>query len=190
MKRLAERLPFVKDQRDRVQRIIHRHPNDRGAQSSLPGVVRGFDSLIKAMEEAILKLSETVSPQLKPGASSGRKIYLRPSDIRGLPQELVKTLSLTESDFLDFQIIDIIEAVGGVMSLDHILIGLYRETKKVHDRIKTSQRIYRMSTKGKLFNVKGMKAVYTTRKELVDMDNHHPTDESKSENKNPDAVDD
>jgi len=64
------------------------------------------------------------------------------------------------------------------MSLDHILIGLYQETEKIHDRVKTSQRIYRMGTKGKVFNVKGMKAVYTTRKDMIEMNQEHLTEEN------------
>ena len=92
---------------------------------------------------------------------------LFPSDIEGLPAELIKTLSLSESDLQDFTIIDVIERGGKVMSLDHILIGLYHKTNVVHDRIKTSQRIYRMTSKGKLYLVKGMKAVYTTHKDMI-----------------------
>jgi len=94
--------------------------------------------------------------------SNIRKTRLLPLDIEGLPRELLETLSLNTSDIKDFEIINMIEDGGGTMSLDHILIGLYHKTNTVHDRIKISQRIYRMTTKDKLHRVKGMKAVYTT----------------------------
>lgn len=87
---------------------------------------------------------------------------IRPSDIDGLPPELIKELSITPSDLKDFQIMNIVVRGGGVLSLDHILIHLYAETNVVHDRIKTSQRIYRMTTKDRLFRVAGEKAVYAT----------------------------
>lgn len=159
-------LKFIEDQRQRVQRILDKHPNDSKAQLSLPGVVRRYDSLEQYINELLLEINQLKAGVANAASSlssntSSQKIDLTPSDLKDLPEELLKNLSLTDSDFFDFQILGIIESGGGVMSLDHILIGLYKDSGEVYDRLKISQKLYRMISKGKLFSVDGMKGVYS-----------------------------
>lgn len=93
-----------------------------------------------------------------------RPLQLRIEDLDGLPDELVKELSITDGDRLDFTIYTIIEELGGVASLDQVLIALYRKTGEVHKRSNVNSRLYRLTTRGSdLFNVPGKKGVYATR---------------------------
>lgn len=84
-------------------------------------------------------------------------------DLDGLPDELIQELSVTDGDRLDFTIYTIIEELGGIASLDQLLIALYRKTGEVHKRPNVNSRLYRLTTRGgELFNVPGKKGVYAT----------------------------
>ena len=56
---------------------------------------------------------------------------------------------------------------GGVLSLDKLLIGLYKKTGEIHKRQALVSRLYRMSQKGVVFGVANKKGFYATR-ELSD----------------------
>jgi len=92
-----------------------------------------------------------------------RPLQLRIEDLDGLPDELIQELSVTDGDRLDFTIYTIIEELGGIASLDQLLIALYRKTGEVHKRPNVNSRLYRLTTRGgELFNVPGKKGVYAT----------------------------
>lgn len=94
---------------------------------------------------------------------------IRPSELEGLPDDLVKQLSINnESDGLDYKILAAVENAGGSLSLDHILIALYHATKKVETRKAVTARLYRMSQRGLIYSVAGRKGVYTTNPQLAD----------------------
>lgn len=94
---------------------------------------------------------------------SKRPLQLRIEDLEDLPDELVQELSITDGDRLDFTIYTIIEELGGIASLDQLLIALYRKTGEVHKRSNINSRLYRLTTRGgDLFNVPGKKGVYAT----------------------------
>lgn len=95
-------------------------------------------------------------------------LNLSPSDLRGLPEELLAQLSVTQSDFLDFQIVDLIDDAGGAMSLDQLIIALYRKTGSIQERSKLNSRLYRMSKKGLVKSIEGRKGVYATREVVLD----------------------
>jgi len=87
---------------------------------------------------------------------------LRPSDIADLPQEVIEQLSISESDKQEFQIVDIIDSAGGVLTLDHIIIALYRKTGEVAKRSTLNAKLYRMVKKGLIQSVPNRKGVYTS----------------------------
>ena len=97
------------------------------------------------------------------------KLGLTPEEIDGLPPELLEELSITEADKADFAVIAVIDEAGGVLSLDKILIALYRKTGEVNKRANLNSRVYRLVNKGSLFNVPGRKGVYSTQ-ELTEED--------------------
>lgn len=96
-------------------------------------------------------------------------ISITPDDIEGLPEDLVAELGLTESDHTEFEIVNIINKHGGTMSLDHLIIALYKQSKTIHRRKILTAKLYRMVNKGLIFNVPDKRGVYST----TSTDNEH-----------------
>ena len=70
-------------------------------------------------------------------------------DISGLPDELLQELKIqgrSASDTLDAQIMSIIEASEGPVSLDHILVALYRKFGVLKKRRFMQNKLYRMNS--------------------------------------------
>jgi hypothetical protein len=116
---------------------------------------------LQRQEDRIERLGSGVSADTPP--SGVVQLSLRFEDIEGLPPELMQELSITDGDKTDFAIQALMQERGGVMSLDQLLIALYRKTGEIHKRPNLNSRIYRMTTKGALFSVPGRKGVYSTR---------------------------
>jgi hypothetical protein len=89
-------------------------------------------------------------------------LRLSPADIEDLPDELLNELSLNESDKKEFVILDIINDVGGIASLDRILVSLYRRTGEIEKRPKMISRLYRMTAKGLITAHPTKKGIYST----------------------------
>ena len=89
------------------------------------------------------------------------RLSLTPKDIEGLPEELLAELSVSASDKTEFLILSMIEAAGGLLSLDHILVGVFRETAEISKRTAMTNRLYRMVQKGLVYSVPGKKGVYS-----------------------------
>lgn len=115
-------------------------------------------------------------------ASSAPNLNLTPEDLRDLPNELLAQLSVTPSDFLDFQIVDIIDEAGGAMSLDQLIIALYRNTNTIHERSKLNSRLYRMSKKGLVKSIEGRKGIYATQEVALSED---PLEDDHGEESSP-----
>lgn len=98
-------------------------------------------------------------PQSQPIPKSA--VVLTPVDVEGLPPELLKELNISESDQSEFDIVSLVKRNGGIMSLDHILIALYRETGVIHKRNLLTSKLYRMAKKELLYNVPGKRGVYS-----------------------------
>src|SRR5690606_37816426 len=84
-----------------------------------------------------------------------------PKDLEGLPEELIAELSISESDREEFELLAIIEAGGGTMSLDQLLVAVYKKHGTIYERVKLNQRLYRMASKGALYSVPGRKGWYS-----------------------------
>ena len=94
---------------------------------------------------------------------SGQQLLLSLEDVSGLPEELLAELSISTSDWQEFDIITLVEAAGGIQTLDKIIIGLYKKTGEIHKRTVVNNRINRMMGKGLIFGVPNRKGVYTTK---------------------------
>lgn len=103
----------------------------------------------------------TAVQSIAPGA---RNLGLTPHDIDGLPEELIQELSISDADMADFGILSVVDEAGGILSLDKILIALYKKNGEIHKRTAVNSRIYRMIQKGLMFPVPSKKGVYSTRK--------------------------
>ena len=91
------------------------------------------------------------------------RLALVPDDLDGLPEELIQELSIASSDKSEFTILTLLREAGGIMSLDQILVGLFKQTKEIHKRSAVTNRLYRMSQKGLVFSVPSKKGVYADR---------------------------
>jgi len=100
---------------------------------------------------------------LTPSLGGAVQLTLRLEDIDGLPDELMQELSITDGDKIDFTIQALMNERGGVMSLDQLLIALFRKTGEIHKRSNLNARLYRMTKKNALFDVPGRKGVYSIR---------------------------
>jgi hypothetical protein len=106
---------------------------------------------------------QSIAAPASHGALGKKPIQLAISfdELEGLPPELMQELSVSDGDRADFTILKIIESLGGVASLDRILVGLYKETGEIMKRAALTSKIYRMSQKGLVFSVPSKKGVYS-----------------------------
>ncbi|WP_236211316.1 hypothetical protein [Metapseudomonas otitidis] len=120
-----------------------------------------------AMDRAskIGQVIDLFSPQASKAAP---RLNLLPEDLVGLPDELLQELSVTKSDFFDFEIARYIDEAGGVMTLDQLIITLYRKTGEIHERSKLNSRLYRMAKKNLVKSIEGRKGVYATKDVVID----------------------
>jgi hypothetical protein len=161
---------FVNGQRDRLHKIVADHPTEERSRKTLPTVARRFDEVIAVLEQFQKQQSELEAARSKIAdleletllrKSSLENLEIGPKDLEGLPAELIEQLSISESDREEFQILGLLQAHGGTMSLDQLLIAIYRKSKEILERSKLNQRLYRMASKSILFSVPGRKGIYT-----------------------------
>jgi hypothetical protein len=129
---------------------------------------------LESFQHLKLFLEERLPPKLS-------DIYVTPADLEGLPPELIKELNLNSSDFKDFQLIDVIKSLGGIGSIDKILIAQYKLTGEIEVRSKLMSRLYRMSTKGLIYSHPTKKGIYSVEK--IEEDLFGDDDESASDPK-------
>lgn len=151
---IAEAITFLKDMRAYQSSVAAKNAH-------IPGRAAGATDRAEKLGQ-VIDLLEPSSIVKQPS------LTLLPSDLKDLPEELLRELSVTSSDFLDFEIVEIIDAAGGVMTLDHLIIALYRNKGEIHERSKLNSRLYRMTKKGMVKSLAGKKGVYATKDIVID----------------------
>jgi len=157
---IEKHLPFVKEQQLVQEKLARKFESDSWrSERHLKSALR-FKELADdlALVEAA---SNRMGPDGKPAEGAG--IFLTLRDIEGLPEDLIKELSFSESDKLEFTIAGIIDEAGGILSLDKILVGIYYKTREIIRRNILISRLYRMAQKGMIFPVPNRKGIYATR---------------------------
>ena len=81
---------------------------------------------------------------------------------------MLSELNITENDKLESTIVDLINAAGGVLVLDKIIVGIFHITGEKHQRISMTAKLYRMAKKNLVYSVPKKKGVYTTTKPTSD----------------------
>jgi hypothetical protein len=165
---LTDFLPFVKEQAAYHDRQAIRFRSDPHKLRQHSEIAQTFRAIAAAIEHEVTKpaLRVSFSPPDRPtsnGPASPSSSVLTPSDLAGLPPELLEELGISESENQDLVIVNIIDAAGGVLSLDKLLIALYRQTGEVHKRQKLTARLYRMAQKKLLYSVPKKKGFYSTK---------------------------
>jgi hypothetical protein len=100
-----------------------------------------------------MKSKATVAP---------KRLALSWEEVEGLPEEVMKELSISESDKTEFNIIAGIEAMGGIASLDRIIVYLWKTHGDLQKRLPLNQRLYRMTQREVIYGVPGKKGVYSS----------------------------
>lgn len=108
-------------------------------------------------------------------------LYLTTEDLEDLPPALVAQLNITESDKKDMYLSKLIDKCGSIISLDKLLIAIYKDSGEIYERNKLMARLYRMSQKGIIYTHPYKKGQYSTRK--WDIENEDETiEEDRDEN--------
>lgn len=169
MKKVNRFVSFVKSQAEfhdlRAKNL--QHDERRGEFHS--GIANTFRDLEKYLDE-----SELSPPQTIVATKSGTRITR--AEIADLPEELIKELSISDSDRLEFLIAELIEECGGSAALDRILVELYKETGDVFKRHNLNARLYRMVKKKIIHHVPGKKGMYS----IYEPSSTNPSDENLS----------
>jgi hypothetical protein len=155
---LEKHLAFVNEQTAFHQKMAERFADNSFRQKLHNTTKEKFEALAKDLVEADKMLDRP--EQLAPPRLV--RLSLTPEDLEGLPEELLSELSI-DSDKTEFAILSLIDESGGVISLDQLLVGLFRKTKEVHKRQTLTSRLYRMAQNKLVFNVPNKKGVYSTR---------------------------
>lgn len=103
---------------------------------------------------------EVKSPYATPAPAKKSRFSLTEEEIVGLPHELIQELNLSAGDRAEFAILSLLEESDGPLSLDKLLIGLYRRTGEIHKREKLTARLYRMAQKNLVYAYPGKKGIY------------------------------
>lgn len=173
MDKLKNLLTFVKGQASFHEKMATRTSFDSKRQSLHATLAAQFRELLGAMEEAVAKLDAIPKP-LPPESNP---LELNPEDLTGLPEELLAQLNVTESDKLDGTVVETINAAGGTMLLDKLIIAIFKRTGEIQQRSQLISRLYRLSKKGKVYSVPKRKGFYTT----VRPSNHEEAQEQSEE---------
>lgn len=146
-------IPFIKGQEAYHLRQAERVGDDATRSAQHATLAQTFAALAHHLEKI-------QAAGLEPDAPSPRARYSKLGDISDLPPELRQQLSLSESDQLERHILDLAEEVGGEISVDEVLIGLYRRFKIIQQRKILVGKLSRMLRKGSLTSVTGRKGIY------------------------------
>lgn len=157
---LDNHIAFVNEQVAFQEKLVDQLKNSPGKQKFHKVLWERFTALRNYLiEQENNAHSSTVSlpPQLK--------LSLTPTDLEGLPEELLKQLSISDGDKTDFAILNILEEAGGIATLDQILIGLFKKTGEIMKRQALTSRLYRIGQKDTklIWSVPGKKGVYSNR---------------------------
>lgn len=118
-----------------------------------------FQSLSDDLESVKEQIASSAS--VRSPATKQLKLALTPDDLNGLPDELIGELSIASVDRVEVIILSMLDDAGGMMTLDQILIGLYRKSGEVNKRQTITSRLYRMGQKNLIYSVPGKKGVYS-----------------------------
>lgn len=158
---VEEQTDFVKSQMEFHLRQADRFKTDKRRNELHSGTAAKFKLLYDWIIEAndkIKNLPVALNELDRPKGS----INVPWDEVKDMPLELLEELSISDSDKSDYVVVSIVERVGGVASLDRILVELYKETGEVVKRANLNARIYRMIQKEALYSVPSKKGVYST----------------------------
>lgn len=159
---LNKYLPFVNEQIAFHKKAMEKFGQNTFRANLHKTTAEKFASLAADLEIADNLITATPLPESEVRPKGPIQLSLTIEDIEGLPDELVRELSLSDGDKTEFAVVNAIEEAGGIISLDKLLIALYKKTGEIHRRNLLISRLARMAGKGTIYYVPGRKGVYST----------------------------
>lgn len=159
MRFLSEDLDFVKDQISYHSRAADRFSHDRVRSVRHQEIAERNKRLADKIEFCIKSDTEIKNTRADEIVVPKRGA-MRLGNLDELPPELLKELNVSESDQLELDIQDVIRLYRGAANIDEILVGLWRKTGKVHERLFVSRKLYRMTKTDAIFSVPKRKGMY------------------------------
>ena len=160
MSKIDSHLAFVKDQVVVQERLANKYEEDYRHSLHMKTADR-FAELARFLEE-IRKKGTVNTSYLNRGDAPQKRLYLTYEEIENAPEDLLRELNLGDTDKNELLIEYTIAEAGGVLSLDKIMIELYKRTREVPKRTTITSKLYRMAARGMIYNVPGKKGVYST----------------------------
>lgn len=161
MGKMEDYLAFVKEQVGVQQKLAQKYEDFPYRKGQHIKSARNFADLAVFLAEIQTRGTRDTS-YLNRGDSPRKRMALTYEDIENAPEDLLKELNLTETDKQDLLIEYLIAQAGGILSLDKIMIELYRRTRDVPKRNTITSRLFRMAGRGVIYNVPGKKGLYST----------------------------
>lgn len=161
MGKMENYLAFVKEQVGVQQKLAQKYEESPYRSGLHQKTAKNFADLADFLSEIQTKGTRDTS-YLNRGDSPRKRMSLTYEDLDGAPEELLKELNLSEADKQDLLIEYLIAQAGGVLSLDKIMVELYRRTHDVPKRNLITSRLFRMAGRGVIYNVPGKKGLYST----------------------------
>lgn len=161
MAKIDNYLSFVKEQVGVQQRLAKKYEDSPFRKGQHLNSAKSFSELADFLAEIQTNGTQDVS-YLNRSSSPQKRLLLTFEEIEGVPEELLKELNLTETDRQDLLTEYLIARAGGILSLDKIMLQLWKKTGEVPKRTTLTSRLYRMAAKGMIYNVPSKKGIYST----------------------------
>lgn len=114
--------------------------------------------LANKFKDAVTALSGSQQPEHAP--AQGDLFRIDPYDVSDLPEELVNELTIPKSDNDEVRMVHLLRLAGRPLSINEIMVGLFRKFGDVSKRTTVNSRLYRMANKGDLVSMdKGVYAL-------------------------------
>lgn len=155
-------LPFVKEQIEVQTKLAQKFEAQEWRNTLHTASKTKFQELYNSIQETAAYVQKIKEEGTKKVEIKSDQLNLSFDEIEGLPEELVNELSISEADKVEFTIQQLIDENGGVISLDRLLVALYKKTGDIYKRNAITSKLYRMSGKGMVFSVPNKKGVYST----------------------------
>lgn len=192
MEILRNLIPFVNEQMGVQKKLSEKYTEDWRKNLHLESAKK-FEAMASDLNEAILQFAklneekaalnhqilslktdlETCQSQLAVSRGGeqpdlNKILYLHPDELDGLPDEVIAELSESARDKTDVQILDVIEGNGGFITLDQLLVRMYKQYGEAFKRANLNARLYRMTQSKALYPVPGKKGAYTTNPNMLE----------------------
>lgn len=157
---LEKHLPFIKEQAA-FQRKQAADNAEKAPKIAARATARA-ESFEQLVADIMVVVQQPASLSTPPSPEPKRpRFTLLPADLEGLPEEVLKQLGINESDRQELAIVEMLEQAGGMMTLDQIIIALWRQRQEIADRGKLNSKLYRMTQKQMIYSAG--KGIYSTK---------------------------